>query len=124
MESIISDRICSFLHSVGAVSEADIYKCGFYQLIMLWRFAVINPGSRWEECSDLIYRVDKWRSERNKYIHKLVKFPHGKAQVETTEEFLKGAEKAAMDGEQLAREVSSWRQRQSILKRNMTKSSR
>ena len=63
-------------------------------------------------------------AEKPKYIHGLVKFPRGKAQVESTEEFLEDAKKAAIDGKQLLTDVSNWRQRQITRKRNNSKSSR
>ena len=122
VESVLSDRICSFLCSVNGINESKIYQCSFYQLIMLWRFTVINPGSIWEECSDLIERVDKWRKLRNDCIHKFVKFPHNKAKVDTTEEFLEKAKKAATDGKQLSADVYNWRRRQTVLKIKYSKS--
>ena len=116
VESILSDRICSFLRSIDKNKHKDLYQETFFQLIKLWRDAVC-PSSIWDECPELIRRVDSWRKKRNKYIHGLVKFPRGKPQVESTETFLEDAKKAAIDGKQLSREVSNWRQRQITRKR-------
>ena len=71
----------------------------------------------------LIERVDKWRKLRNECVHGFVKFPHTKAKVALTREFLEKVKKAAADGKQLSDEVSEWRKRQTTLKRNLSKSS-
>jgi hypothetical protein len=116
-ESIISDRIASFLCATDSLKNDDIYRQNFVNLILLWKLATKNPGSIWEECETLIGKVDSWRKERNKYVHSLVKFPNQKANVVETSIFIKGAKSAAVKGKVLSNEVSEWRKRQSYIKR-------
>jgi hypothetical protein len=116
-ESIISDRLASFLEATDSLKSDDIHRQGFASLVTLWKLATKNPGSIWENCDSLIAQVDSWRKERNKYVHGLVKFPNQKANVPTTEDFINGAKKTANDGAKLAKEVSEWRKRQAQVKR-------
>lgn len=120
-ESILSDRIASFLDSLDLLGTDHIHRQGFASLITLWRIAVHTPGAIWEPCEDLIQEVDSWRKKRNKYVHGLVKFPHQKANIPTTKEFLQGAKEAALKGKALSRSVSDWRSRQSSIKRKHNK---
>jgi hypothetical protein len=119
-ESILSDRIASFLISTGALPTADVHRMSFSQLIQFWNFATRNPGSIWEQCDNLIGRVDGWRKQRNKYIHGLVKFPGDEVEVETTSSFIEGAKRAAASGAVLSQELWEWRKRQVQLKRSHT----
>ena len=121
VESVLSDRICSFLRSVDKNKYKNVYRDTFAQLIKSWR-AAVHPASIWEECSDLIERVDKWRKLRNDCIHGFVKFPHNEAKVVSTKEFLEKAKKAATDGRQLSAEIYNWRRRQTKLKTKYSKS--
>ena len=121
VESVLSDRICSFLRSVDKNKYKNVYRKPFASLIQLWE-AAVHPESIWEECSDLIKRVDNWRLIRNDCIHEFVKFPRNKAKVISTKEFLEQAKKAATDGRQLSAEVYNWRRRQTTRKRNFSKS--
>ena len=123
LENVLSGKIFNFLISINAIKRNTSNQRNFYQLIELWR-AAVHPESKWEECSDLIERVDKWRQLRNKCVHGFVIFRHTKAKVVSTREFLEKAKKATADGKQLSVEVSEWRKRQTTLKRNLSKSSR
>ena len=116
-ESIISDRLASFLEATDTLKSDQIHRQSFANLIMLWRIATKNPGAIWEACDELISEVDSWRSQRNKYVHGLVKFPNQKANIPNTKEFLKGAEKTATEGKTLSNLVSDWRNRQAQVKR-------
>ena len=120
-ESIISDRLASFLEATGTLKTDQIHRQSFANLIMLWRLATNNPGSIWEECKELISKVDSWRGQRNKYVHGLVKFPFQKANIPNTADFIKGAEKTAIEGKELANQVSDWRKRQTQIKRKYNK---
>lgn len=120
-ESIISDRLCSFLEATNTLKSDQIYKQLFANLIILWKIVTKNPGTIWEACDELISKVDKWRRQRNKYVHGLVKFPNQKANIQNTEEFLKGAEKTANEGKYLANSVCDWRNRQAQIKRKYNK---
>lgn len=120
-ESIISDRIASFLESMHLLKVDDLHRYSFASLITLWKFAVLSPGAIWEPCEGLIKEVDEWRKQRNKYVHGLVKFPHQRANIPTTKEFLQGASYAAFKGKELSRSVSDWRSRQIPIKRKHNK---
>jgi len=120
-ESIINDRIASFLVATNTLKSDQIYRESLANLIMLWKIATKNPGTIWEACDELISKVDKWRKQRNEYVHGLVKFPNQKANIPNTEEFLKGAEKAANEGKYLANSVCDWRNRQAQIKRKYNK---
>ena len=121
-ESIISDRIASFIDSMDLLKVDELHRQSFASLITLWKFAVLSPGSIWEQCEGLIKEVDAWRKERNKYLHGLVRFPHQKANIPTTKEFLHGAKDEAVKGKELSRSVSNWRSRQVAIKRRYNKS--
>ena len=121
-ESIISDRIASFLDSMNLLKVDDLHRQSFASLTTLWKFAVLSPGAIWEPCEGLIKQVDEWRKQRNKYVHGLVRFPHQKANIPTTNEFLHGAKDAAVKGKELSRSVSNWRSRQVAIKRRYNKS--
>lgn len=120
-ESIISDRLASFLEATETLKSEQVHRQSFANLIILWRVATTNPGTIWEACDELISKVDSWRGQRNKYVHGLVKFPNQKANIPNTEEFLKGAEKTANEGKSLANLVSDWRNRQAHVKRKYNK---
>lgn len=120
-ESIISDRLASFLEATDTLKSDQIHRQSFANLIMLWKISTTNPGSIWETCDELILKVDSWRGQRNKYVHGLVKFPYQKANIPNTKEFLKGAETTANEGKMLANLVSEWRNRQAQVKRKYNK---
>jgi len=121
-ESIISDRLASFLEATDSLSADQIHRQSLANLIMLWKLATTNPGSIWESCISLIENVNKWRKERNRYVHGLVKFPNQKANIPNTKDFIRGAERTAIHGKQLAAEVSNWRKRQVQVKRKHNQS--
>jgi hypothetical protein len=120
-ESIISDRIASFLDSMDLLKVDDLHRQSFASLTTLWKLAVLSPGAIWEPCEGLIKEVDEWRKLRNRYVHGLVKFPHQRANIPTTKEFLRGAKDAAEKGNELSRSVSDWRSRQVSIKRRHNK---
>ena len=120
VESILSNRISSFLVSIEAIKKNTNHQ-NFSRLIELWK-AAVHPGCLWEECSDLIDRVDNWRKVRNECIHGFVKFPHNEAKVVSTIKFLEKAKKAATVGRELSVEVYYWRNRQIEIKRKHSKS--
>ena len=120
-ESIISDRLASFLEATDTLKSDQIHRQSFANLIMLWKIATANPGNIWEACDELMAKVDSWRGQRNKYVHGLVKFPNKKANIPNTKEFIKGAGKTANEGKLLANLVSDWRSRQAQVKRKYNK---
>ena len=123
LENIMSGTIFNFLVSIEAIDKNISNRRNFNQLIELWK-AATHPGSKWEECSDLIASVNKWRKSRNDCVHGAVKFLNNKATVVSEGEFLEKAKKVAADGKQLSIEVSQWRKRQTDIKRSHSRSSR
>lgn len=121
VESILSDRISSFIKSTDTLTASSIDKLGFAQLITIWRVTITNPGSIWGQCADLINSVDSWRKDRNKYVHGLVKFPNQKASMVSTSEFIRGAKSTAITGRDLAEKVGEWRAEQISIKSAYTK---
>jgi hypothetical protein len=104
-ESIISDRLLSFVRGVTQANDIGT-NTNFSQLIRLWRenVQIQSPESSLEE---LIDRVDRWRKERNKMVHGFVKSLPGTATMPVNQ-FLADAQKAADEGMKLARMVSAW----------------
>jgi len=106
-ESIIADRLISFLVCVGAIqAESRVEKCSFGQLIQLWTKRIPQPIPV-EHFPDLRSAVDDWRDHRNRVLHSMVKSMPG-AQHPDVLDFLKQAEFVAFQGEALAHAVSDW----------------
>jgi len=109
-ESIIADRLISFLVHVGEIqAESPVEKCSFGQLIKLWRKRVPNviPAAYFP---DLHSSVDKWRKRRNEVVHGMVKSMPG-AQHRDVHDFLEEAEFISFQGKALAEAVSQWVER-------------
>ncbi len=121
VESIMSDRLASFLRGTETLSNNTINNMGFAQLITVWKVTTKNPGNIWGNCEQLINNIDQWRKSRNKYVHGLVKFPNQKASLVTTNDFILGAKKTAREGRNLAEELMSWRADQIPIKAAYTK---
>jgi len=106
-ESIITDRLVSFLVCVGEIHvESRIEKCSFGQLIQLWTKRVRQPIPV-PHFSDLRSAVDEWRKHRNRVVHGMVKSMPGAHHGDVLD-FLKEAEFVAFQGEALAHAVSDW----------------
>lgn len=117
-ESIIADRLVSFLVCVGEIPpDSRAEKCSFGQLIQLWMRRVPQPIPI-PYFPDLRFAVDEWRKHRNQVVHGLVKSMPG-GQHNDVLDFLKAAEFAAFQGETLAHAVSEWVRK---AKRQLTKS--
>ena len=106
-ESIIADRLLSFLVCVGEIkTESRVENRGLGQLIQLWSKRVPEPIPV-ADFSDLRAAVDQWRRRRNLVVHGMVKSmpggPHGDVL-----DFLKEAEFVAFQGKALALAVSDW----------------
>lgn len=107
-ESIITDRLISYLVGVGFIQRAvepNNYP-GFGQLINKWKAQHPNQINI-QDYSDLQTAVDEWRIKRNKVVHGMVKSHPGEA-TESVIDFLEEAKLTAEQGEQLARAVSYW----------------
>ena len=106
-ESIIADRLVSFLVCVGEIqAESRVEKCSFGQLIQLWTKRVPQPIPV-EYFPDLRLAVDDWRKHRNRVVHGMVKSMPGTQHGDVLD-FLKEAEFVAFQGETLALAVSDW----------------
>jgi len=111
-ESIISDRLTSYLVDAGLVQRQRRLKDypTFGNLINVWRRWVngqlndkLDRSNR-DKLALLIDSVDLWRQKRNQIIHAIVK-SHPHTPTTEIEGFVKLAEDAASEGMQLAREV-------------------
>lgn len=106
-ESIITDRLISYLVSVGMIEQAE--KPGHYpsfaELIRLWgqQCPLVEP----QESQNLEAKIDRWRQRRNKVVHGIVKLPEDAA-PDTIVSFVEEAKQTAEEGEQLARAVANW----------------
>lgn len=105
-ESIICDRLISYLVGVGAIDrKSDLHKYpSFYRLIQKWRQ---NGSVNQNDYPGLIDEVDDWRDRRNYLIHSMVK-SHPGTPTDQIEDFLGDAKEAADKGKELARDVCSW----------------
>lgn len=107
-ESIITDRLISYLVGVGAIErtiELSRYP-GFAQLIQIWKIQHPNQINI-QDYSDLQTAVDEWRRRRNKVVHGMVKSHPGTA-TDSVMDFLEEAKLTAEQGKMLARAVSDW----------------
>lgn len=109
-ESIISDRIISFLsHSTEANQRRRDNSCQYlslYKLIERWRAEFPNTIKS-GKYQDLINALNEWRLARNETIHAIVK--SNPADIsQDIDLFLKKAKETAEEGEQIAREICNW----------------
>lgn len=114
-ESILSNRITSFLYGVGEVREDEINQpkkfLPFNTLIERWKKQCKKKGY-WDNSADLIDSVDWWRLRRNAAIHALTKSFPGEAPLVSLTDFLEEAKRTAKEGAKLDRQVSYWHRRQ------------
>jgi hypothetical protein len=111
-ESIISDRIISYLHheEIKAISSTnDSQFISLNNLIQKWR-SEFPKGLSSGSYSNLIEAVDQWRLSRNKVIHAIVKSKPGQP-TQSIDLFLQQAKEAAEVGNKIAREVCNWSQK-------------
>jgi hypothetical protein len=108
VESIISDRLTSFLVRSGQLrrqKEVRKYPALAY-LIKEWKKKVNTPIVQ-DSYLNLQDDVDEWRLCRNRLIHSMVRSHPGEPTVDIVD-FLEEAKQTAKQGEKLARAVSSW----------------
>jgi hypothetical protein len=112
-ESIISDRLVSFLSRPGAsnsfVKAREKSKfASFYQLIQAWQ-EEFPDGIKYPKFANenLIEKVDLWRRSRNDAIHAIVKSEPG-TPTKPIDEFLETAKKVAEIGTELAEAICIW----------------
>ena len=118
-ESIISDRLLSYVRGVKTNSTAGI-TTPFGTLIQEWR-SLAGKNLPIHGSSDLGFAVDAWRVERNAIIHGFAK-SMPETETEPVESFIKRAETAATNGVLLAKAVSHW-QKQKLRAHNRAKPS-
>jgi len=100
-ESIISDRLLSFLWKRGSLdaSKHDV-TTSFGKLIEKWKAYDAADTT-------LAEKVDTWRKKRNTVVHSIVKSIPG-TEHSDIDDFLAQAEKTATEGKELAEEVRTW----------------
>src|SRR5579864_5342798 len=109
-ESIISDRLISYLVSRGAKAR-NLTKKTFHDLINDWRKqtqkdnqeAATNGTPLDVEVSNLQASVHEWRKLRNQVVHGLVK----SSESGDFASFMEEAKRANAEGEQIARAVNA-----------------
>jgi hypothetical protein len=74
-ESVISDRLISFLRDCGETFPKKNYS--FSELIKLWRKYEPSPID-FRNVNDLQQAVDRWRERRNDVVHGIVKERHSR----------------------------------------------
>ena len=106
-ESIISDRLISYLVRVGAVkSDSKLQTQPLASLIREWKSHV--PETICDSfCHDLQSEIDDWRMRRNKVVHSMVKSIPGDDHLDILD-FKKEAELVALKGERLAKSLCNW----------------
>ena len=106
-ESIIADRLISFLVRAGAMPpSAPIDKIGFGQLVHRWMEVVPEPIPT-KHHADLRSAIDEWRKQRNRIVHGMVKCMPGIDPGDVLD-FLKEARIAAGEGGTLAQAITDW----------------
>lgn len=106
-ESIISDRLISYLVRVRAVKlDATLERQSFASLIKTWKSHVPEAISD-SFFADLQTSIDEWRERRNKVVHSMVKSVPG-ADHQDILDFKKEAEFVALQGERLAKSLCNW----------------
>lgn len=104
-ESIISDRLLSYILGVEPKAKLDI-KSGLGKLISHWRKHAGKLLIQ-SDNSDLGEITDIWRTKRNSAVHGLVKSTPGTPTTQP-DDFLELARQTAEDGKTLARKIQNW----------------
>jgi len=110
-ESIISDRLLSYVRGFNPSSKANV-RTQFASLISEWRKLAVRDLPPYG-ASDLGAAVNTWREERNAVVHSLTKSEPG-TPTSQLQSFITRAEQAAKAGEGLARAVSNWHKRRLV----------
>lgn len=107
-ESIITDRLISYLVGVGAIERAvELHKYpNFGKLIDKWKIQNPKPIDI-QDYRDLQTAVCEWRKRRNNVVHGMVKSHPGTA-TDSVIDFLEEAKLTAEQGKRLARAVGYW----------------
>ncbi|MFA5203472.1 MAG: hypothetical protein WC708_03625 [Lentisphaeria bacterium] len=112
-ESVISDRLISFLVGVKVLPDGNeqqrrkTLSTSFFELIARWKK---NQAGK-NDALDLANLVDLWRDKRNECVHGYVKSLH-KTPTWDAADFAELLKETAEDGKVLAREVSDWHRKE------------
>ena len=110
-ESIVSDRLMSFLEKSCGVILKDATKFNLSQVAISWvkefEVRLVTDGIALADAQGIHQRLDAWRNQRNRVVHGMVKSKAGRGD-DHIDNFLAEAAIAAADGEKVAREISRW----------------
>lgn len=107
-ESIIADRLTSYLTAVGRMPKTRYP--GLFELVKAWKADQVQASDAAH--GDLKAAVgDTWRASRNRAVHAIVKSAPGTA-TPPVDDFLAEAQAAAELGATLARAVDRWHRAQ------------
>ncbi|MBK1646676.1 hypothetical protein CKO25_18940 [Thiocapsa imhoffii] len=107
-ESIIADRLTSYLSAVGLLPNK--HYPGLFDLVKAWKADQVQAVDK--SHGDLKAAIgDEWRASRNRAVHAIVKSAPGTA-TPPVEDFLAEAQAAAELGATLARAVDRWHRAQ------------
>ena len=109
-ESIISDRLLSYLEKTCDLALADGAKRVLKTIVDRWIREATARCATDEQAKlvkDLHSRLNAWRDQRNRVVHGMVKSTARKGE-DHIESFLAGAADAAREGQEIARAISDW----------------
>lgn len=112
-ESIISNRLTSFLFGIGAMMKREADGTSYVSLgVMITRLRSAAADPKWEDPISLADKLAGWRKHRNTALHALASSFPGKAPKVPLPDFLADVKTTAEEGKALARSVSNWHKRQ------------
>jgi len=109
-ESIISDRLLSYLEKTCGLALGDEKWISLSRVIGTWRREATSrceTGEQAQHVGQLHGRLNAWREQRNRVVHGMVKSTASKGE-DHIESFLAGAADAAREGQDIARAISKW----------------
>jgi hypothetical protein len=106
-ESIISDRLISYLVKIGAANpDMKLQKQALAELIKQWKIHVPEAICD-RHCHDLQSEIDAWRLRRNVVVHSMVKSVPG-VEHKDVSSFKAEAKETALEGHKLAKSLCEW----------------
>jgi hypothetical protein len=110
-ESIVSDRLMSFLQKTCSINLKPKVTKSLGLLTEHWaaefELRLAEDPEMLEASRALRSRLDAWRDRRNDVVHGLVKSTAGRHD-DHIDNFLEGAERSAAEGKAVARAISRW----------------
>jgi hypothetical protein len=119
-ESIISDRLISYLMGVGGIPRSDKFLTKPFALFISAARKHVKYPILYHGHSDLLADIDTWRKERNFLIHEFVKSMPGEPTLLVIDVIEKAAA-IAKTGAVLARGISDWHRKQLSLAKKKAK---